>query len=314
MGAFRARLEALETSLGATRSGEPDPSAKGADVSKKISKIHNGRAQQRYDDQAYPMEFIDSAQQIIAANAASSIASLTPLLTGPWTALGPSGVAADALVASESTPASVGTIYSGRTTAIAISPTCVAGNCALFLGAAGGGVWKTPDALAATPTWSQVSDVATPNGIPSNAIGSIVFDPSNANNIYVGTGEPNGSADSEAGVGLFKSTDGGITWSLVAGSTAKNAPCQSSPASFTCSVSTGRSIGAIAVDPADPTHIFIGTDVARHGSSSVNGGRFTPPGSALVGLYESHDSGNSFCGSKSLESTGHRQPSQPDRR
>jgi len=133
MSAFRARQEALETSLGATRSGEPDPSAKGADVSKKISKIHNGRAQQRYDDQAYPMEFIDSAQQINAANAAGQIASVTPLLTGPWTALGPSGVAADALVASESTPASVGTIYSGRTTAIAMSPTCVPGNCALFL-------------------------------------------------------------------------------------------------------------------------------------------------------------------------------------
>jgi hypothetical protein len=311
MGAFRARQEALETSLGATRSGEPDPSAKGAELSKKISKIHNGRAQQRYDDQAYPMEFIDSAQQIIAANAASSIASLTPLLTGPWTALGPSGVAADALVASESTPASVGTIYSGRTTAIAISPTCVAGNCALFLAAAGGGVWKTPDALAATPTWSQVSDVAPPNGIPSNAIGSIVFDPSNANTIYVGTGEPNGSADSEAGVGLFKSTDGGGTWSLVAGSTAKNAPCQSSPASFTCSVSTGRSIGAIAVDPADPTHIFIGTDVARHGSSSVNGGRFTPPGSALVGLYESHDGGNSFAVAKVLNPQDTVNPASP---
>src|SRR5438477_1709062 len=311
MSAFRARQEALETSLGATRSGEPDPSAKGADVSKKISKIHNGRAQQRYDDQAYPMEFIDSAQQIIAANAASSIASLTPLLTGPWTALGPSGVAADALVASESTPASVGTIYSGRTTAIAVSPTCTAGNCALFLAAAGGGVWKTPNALAATPTWSQISDVATPNGIPSNAIGSIVFDPSNANTIYVGTGEPNGSGDSEAGVGLFKSTDGGSTWSLVAGSTAKNAPCQSSPASFTCAVSTGRSIGAIAVDPADSTHIFIGTDVARHGSSSVNGGRFTPPGSALVGLYESHNNGGSFAVAKVLNPQDTVNPASP---
>src|SRR5437868_2824451 len=311
MSAFRARQEALETSLGATRSGEPDPSAKGADVSKKISKIHNGRAQQRYDDQAYPMEFIDSAQQIIAANAASSIASLTPLLTGPWTALGPSGVAADALVASESTPASVGTIYSGRTTAIAVSPTCTAGNCALFLAAGGGGVWKTPDALAASPTWTQVSDGVI-SGIPSNAIGSIVFDPTNPSTIYVGTGEPNGSGDSEAGVGLFKSTDGGSTWSLVAGRTAKNAPCASNPASFTCAVSTGRSIGAIAVDPADSTHIFIGTDVARHGSSSVNGGRFTPPGSALVGLYESHDSGGSFAVAKVLKPQDTVNPASPN--
>jgi hypothetical protein len=294
MSAFRARQEAFETSLGATRSGEPDSSNPSTKISEAVKKIHNGHAQQLYDDRAYPREFIESAQQIAAAKTAQKIASLAPLLSGTWTGLGPNGVAADALVASESTPASLGTIYSGRATAIAISPTCVTGNCVLFLGAAGGGVWKTTNALAATPTWTQVSD----GGIPSNAIGSIVFDPSNANTIYVGTGEPNGSSDSEAGVGLFKSTDGGSTWSLVAGSTAKNAPCQSNPASFTCAVATGRSIGAIAVDPDNPNHIFIGTDVARHGSSSVNGGRFTPPGSALVGLYESTNGGNSFAVAK----------------
>jgi hypothetical protein len=316
MNAFRARHgDVFETSLGATRSGEPDPSAKGADVSKKISeaikKIHNGHAQQLYSDQAYPSEFIEPAQQIAAANAAQQIASLAPLLAGPWAALGPNGVSADALVASESTPASIGTVYSGRATAIAVSPTCVPGNCALFLGAAGGGVWKTPDALAATPTWSQVSDAAG-TGIPSNAIGSIAFDPSNPSMIYVGTGEPNGSSDSEAGVGLFKSTDGGSHWSLVAGSTAKNAPCQSNPASFTCAVATGRSIGAIAVDPADPTHIFIGTDVARHGSSSVNGGRFTPPGSALVGLYESTNGGASFAVAKIVNPQDTVNPASPN--
>ena len=59
-------------------------------------------------------------------------------------------------------------------------------------------------------------------------------------------------------------------------------------------MATGRSIGAIAIDPADSTHIFIGTAVARHGSSSVNGGRFTPPEGAKVGLYESTDGGETF--------------------
>ena len=76
MSRFRALQEALETSLGATRSGEPDPSAKGADVSKKISKIHNGRAQQRYDDQAYPATYIQPAQQQNALNAANAIGKL----------------------------------------------------------------------------------------------------------------------------------------------------------------------------------------------------------------------------------------------
>jgi hypothetical protein len=279
------RRDRLETSPGGrgglTRSGEPEG-----------SRIHNGRAQEHYDNQAYPRKWIDAAQQVAAANAANAIAALTPAITGPWQPLGPNGVPADALVAGESTAATTGTIYSGRATAIAVSPTCKQSGCTVFIGAAGGGVWKTTNATAATPTWTQVSDGAS--GIPSNAVGSIVFDPNDGtgNTIYVGTGEPNGSSDSEAGVGLYKSTDGGSTWSLVAGSTASTAPCASGAG--TCPVATGRSIGAIAVDPANASHIFIGTDVARHGSSSVNGGRFTPPGSAQVGLYESTDGGATF--------------------
>src|SRR5207249_907845 len=276
------RRDAFETSQGLNRSRSGEPESSG---------IHNGRAQEHYDNRAYPRKWIDAAQQIAAANAANAIAALSPALATAWTEVGPSGVPADALVAGESTAATAGTIYSGRTTAIAVSPTCTASSCTVFIGAAGGGVWKTTNALAATPTWTPSS-----NGIPSNAIGSIAFDPNDAtgNTLYVGTGEPNGSSDSEAGVGLYKSTNGGSSWSLVAGSTANTAPCASNPASFTCPVATGRSIGAIAVDPANPSHIFIGTDVARHGSSSSNGGRFTPPGSAQVGLYESTNGGTTF--------------------
>jgi hypothetical protein len=273
--------DAFETSLGKlSQSGEPES-----------SRIHNGRAQELYDNRAYPKKWIEAAQQLTAANAANAVANLSPSLATTWTEVGPSGVPADALVASESTGATAGTIFSGRTTAIAVAPTCSASSCTVFIGAAGGGVWKTTNALASSPSWSSVS-----SGIASNAIGSIVFDPSDTtgNTLYVGTGEPNGSGDSEAGVGLYKSTNGGSSWSVVPGSTAKTAPCASNAASFTCPVATGRSIGAIAVDPANASHIFIGTDVARHGSSSSNGGRFTPPGSALIGLYESTNGGATF--------------------
>src|SRR5438874_11732142 len=223
------RRDAFETSQGGlnrSRSGEPES-----------SRIHNGRAQEHYDNRAYPRKWIDAAQQVAAANAANAIAALSPALATAWTELGPSGVPADALVAGESTAATAGTIYSGRTTAIAVSPTCTASSCTVFIGAAGGGVWKTTNALAATPTWTPSS-----NGIPSNAIGSIAFDPNDAsgNTLYVGTGEPNGSSDSEAGVGLYKSTNGGSSWSLVAGSTANTAPCASNAASFTCPVATER--------------------------------------------------------------------------
>ena len=265
----------------------------------------DGAAQEAYDNRAYPAKWIGAAEQRAAHAAAKAIrktgkpssstllsplvSMLTPFPATAWQPRGPNGVPASPLVVAESTGGTQGSIFSGRATAIAVSPTCAPGSCTVFIGAAGGGVWKTTNALAATPSWNQVSD----GGIPSNAIGSIVIDPSNSNTIYVGTGEPNGSSDSEAGVGLYKSTDGGITWAVVPGSTNTNAPCATGTAT-NCPVATGRSIGAIAVDPANVNHIFIGTDVARHGSSSVNGGRFAPPGTAKVGLYESTDGGTTF--------------------
>jgi len=59
-------------------------------------------------------------------------------------------------------------------------------------------------------------------------------------------------------------------------------------------ISKDRSIGAIAIDPTDPSHYYVGTDVARHGSSSVNGGRRTPPNAPALGLYETTDNGATF--------------------
>ena len=267
------------TSLNAVRTGEPS----GLD----------GLNQEIYSNQAYPALTIAPAQRQAAATAAAKIKSKPAKKKGGggWTLVGPQGVPASATVASESTAATTGTVFSGRTTALAVSPACTAKACPMLVGAAGGGVWSTTNAMSKKPKW-----VESNGAIPSNAVGSIAYDPNDTTGktVYVGTGEPNGSSDSEAGVGLYKSLDGGQTWTRVFGSVATTAPCADNPSSLTCSVSTGRSIGGIAVDPADPDHIFIGTDVARHGSSSVNGGRFTPPGSAQVGLYESTDGGASF--------------------
>ena len=248
-----------------------------------------GPDQEAYDNRAYPAASIAAAQQLAAANAAMAIGKLPGGKSSNWQERGPSGIPASALVASESTGATAGTTFSGRATAIAVSPDCHANDCKIFIGAAGGGIWEADNALASQLNWHPSG-----NGIPSNAIGSIIFDPNDpkGGTLYVGTGEPNGSGDSEAGVGLYKSTDFGKSWTLVPGSSAATAPCASGVG--TCSVAVGRSIGAVAVDPADRNHIFIGTDVARHGSSSVNGGRFTPPDGAKVGLYESTDGGATF--------------------
>src|SRR5436190_4120458 len=198
----------------------------------------DGLAQEAYDNRAYPAKWIAPSQRRNARAAANAILTKANTLSSPlisplalpallptasWVELGPSGVPASGLVVSESLAGTSPTIFSGRTTAIAVAPSCTAASCTVFIGAAGGGVWKTDNALDSIPTWSQVSD----GQIPSNAIGSLAFDASG--NLYAGTGEPNGSSDSEAGAGLYKSTDGGSSWTLLPGSTA---------------VATDRSIGA----------------------------------------------------------------------
>lgn len=221
-------------------------------------------------DAAYPADHVAPAQMQAAANAFQNINRANAGTGGPWQLVGPTTTNQSPDWTYTGSPAQV----SGRITALGIGSSCSVSSCRVYVGAAGGGVWRTDNALASTPTWTPVS-----NGLSTNAIGSLWVDPSDSSHVLVGTGEQNGSGDSEAGLGLFETHDAGNTWTLIPGSFA---------------VAGGRAIGAIAVDPANANHIFIGTAVARHGSSSVNGGRFTPPNAPQVGLYESTDGGASF--------------------
>jgi hypothetical protein len=225
----------------------------------------------QYTNAALPNAFIGAARQRGAAAAFSALQA-DSLVNQAWAPLGP--VVGN--VAGPWTYTGRPSVVSGRITGLAISPYCVPRNCTLFVAAAGGGIWRTNDALSRTPQWTSVS-----NGLPTDAIGSIILDPTDWTHrtLYVGTGEINGASDSEAGLGLYKSEDLGASWELVPGSYA---------------VSVGRAIGAIAVDPMNPKHILMGTGVARHGMSSTYGGRYTPPSAPPIGLYESRDGGQSF--------------------
>ena len=127
----------------------------------------------------------------------------------------------------------------------------------MAVAAAGGGIWTTPT----TRSRRTCSGTRRPTTCRQRHSARSTYD-EGSGTLYAGSGEPNGSSDSEAGLGLFKSTDFGGSWTQVPGSV---------------SVATNRAIGAIVVDPTDPDKIYIGTAVARHGSSSVNGGRRTPP-------------------------------------
>lgn len=71
----------------------------------------------------------------------------------------------------------------------------------------GGGLWYTNDITAATPTWVKVNDF-----FDNIAISCFAQDPSNPQVMYFGTGEGWFNIDAIAGLGIWKSTNGGASW------------------------------------------------------------------------------------------------------
>src|SRR5437764_1992098 len=180
-----------------------------------------------------------------------------------------------------------------RDTALVIAPTCVPGNCRVWVGTAGGGVWRTDDALAASPSWTWLTGV-----LALNSVGALVADPNDpsGNTLYVGTGEGNRcSSGCEAGVGIYKTTNGGNSWTKLPDTCVSNTTysCANSGDAF-----LGRGINQIVVDPTDPNHLFVGSALGVRGLSHVIGlpgetQRFEP-GANPVGVYESTDGGKTF--------------------
>jgi photosystem II stability/assembly factor-like uncharacterized protein len=84
----------------------------------------------------------------------------------------------------------------------------VAGNPLIYLAAtASGGVWRSQDGGL---SWKCVTDRE-----PFSSAGSIAIAPSDPNVVYVGSGEANIRNNAVSGNGIYKSTDGGSTWSHV---------------------------------------------------------------------------------------------------
>jgi photosystem II stability/assembly factor-like uncharacterized protein len=120
----------------------------------------------------------------------------------------------------------IGPFRGGRTVAIA----GVADQPNVFyIGVVNGGVWKTTDAGR---TWRPIFDSE-----PTGSIGAIAIAPSDPQIIYVGSGEGLQRPDLSTGDGIYKSTDGGKTWTHLG-------------------LRDGQQIPAIIVDPHDPNRIF----------------------------------------------------------
>jgi photosystem II stability/assembly factor-like uncharacterized protein len=92
---------------------------------------------------------------------------------------------------------------SGRISAIAATRE-PSGKITVFVGAASGGVWKSDDGGT---RYRPVFDEQ-----PVQSIGAIALDPKNSKNVWVGAGESWTRNSVSIGDGIYKSTDGGETW------------------------------------------------------------------------------------------------------
>ncbi|MEO8190556.1 MAG: hypothetical protein ABI682_09440 [Acidobacteriota bacterium] len=113
-----------------------------------------------------------------------------------------------------------------------------------YFGSVGGGVWETKNAGR---TWTPVFDSQ-----PIASIGAVAVAPSAPKTLYVGSGEADMRSDISYGNGVYKSVDGGRTWSHAG-------------------LSDTRQIGKILVDPRDPNLVFVAALGHAYGPNTERG-------------------------------------------
>jgi photosystem II stability/assembly factor-like uncharacterized protein len=124
-----------------------------------------------------------------------------------------------------------------------------------YAGAVNGGIFKTTDAGR---TWVPVFDDQ-----PTASIGAIAVAPSAPDTVYAGSGEGRQRPDLAVGDGIYKSTDAGAHWTHLG-------------------LRDAQQIPKIAVDPRDPSRLYV----------AVLGHPYGP--SAERGVYRSTDGGATF--------------------
>jgi photosystem II stability/assembly factor-like uncharacterized protein len=131
-----------------------------------------------------------------------------------------------------------------------------------YVGLAGGGLWKTTNnGTTFTPLFDEYT---------ISSIGDIALAPSNANIVYVGTGEANNRQSSTFGGGVYKSVDGGKKFEYVG-------------------LKETQSIARVVVHPKDPNTVYV----------AAIGHLFGP--NKERGLYKTTDGGKTWANTKFID-------------
>ncbi|MEO8946565.1 MAG: hypothetical protein ABI338_08700, partial [Gemmatimonadaceae bacterium] len=186
---------------------------------------------------------------VVAPLTAQSQTSTTPLdsatLAGfKWRSIGPAN-------------------FDGRVTSIVGIPSP---SRTFYVGTAASGIFKTTNAGT---TFEPVFEHE-----PVSSIGDLAIAPSDTNIIYAGTGEANSRNSISPGGGMYKSTNGGHTWSFLG-------------------LKETQQIGRIVVDPRDPNTVYVAALGHAWGANKERG------------LYKTTDGGTTWKLSKYIdEKTG----------
>lgn len=124
-----------------------------------------------------------------------------------------------------------------------------------FVAAAAGGIWKTTNnGVTFRPVFDNQRVIS---------MGDLAIAPSDTMQVWAGTGEPNSRNSISPGGGVYKSTDGGLTWKLMG-------------------LEKTQAIGRIVVHPTDPNVVYIAALGAIWNANKERG------------LYKTTDGGTSW--------------------
>jgi photosystem II stability/assembly factor-like uncharacterized protein len=163
---------------------------------------------------AYPIDHVRGvAGRLGAREARARVDRAAVGGIGSWTELGPGNIG-------------------GRTRALVIDPT---DPDVLYAGGVTGGVWKSADAGA---SWAPLDDTML-----NLAVASLALDPTDPATLYAGTGEGVFGNTTHRGLGIFKTTDAGATWTRLASTATPDF----------------HFVNRLAISPNDPDRVYAGT-------------------------------------------------------